>query len=431
MNRTLSANTQAILLLTAPLLAGRNEPSVDVLGSSEYRRLARHLRDLGREPADLIASGSDDLLNDCRPVVERDRVTRLLGRGFLLSQAIERWHTRALWVVSRADDEYPRRFKERLRDEAPPVLYGCGETSLLGSGGLAVVGSRNVDDALVEYTRRVSELAARSHQTVVSGGARGIDQAAMSGALEAAGRVVGVLSDSLERMALRREHRSPLMDGQLVLLSPYDPAAGFNVGNAMQRNKLIYALADAALVVNSDYEKGGTWAGAVEQLRKLHFVPVYVRSNAGESKGLAALQRKGAHTWPNPSTPEEFMAAIRARPTVEAPVQQQPLLEPNGGPRDQGATSPTSSEAGLIPQRPADELFAKVTELLARMEVAKSEAEVASDLGVSRPQARDWISRLVEEGILERLSRPVRYRAATPQTSLFDADRSGAVSDDR
>ena len=36
----------------------------------------------------------------------------------------------------------------------------------------------------------------------------------------------------------------------------------------MQRNKLIYALADAALVVNSDYEKGGTWAGAVEQLER-------------------------------------------------------------------------------------------------------------------------------------------------------------------
>lgn len=43
----------------------------------------------------------------------------------------------------------------------------------------------------------------------------------------------------------------------------------------MQRNKLIYALADASLVVSSDLNKGGTWAGAVEQLDKLKFVPVY------------------------------------------------------------------------------------------------------------------------------------------------------------
>jgi hypothetical protein len=40
----------------------------------------------------------------------------------------------------------------------------------------------------------------------------------------------------------------------------------------MQRNKLIYALADAALVVNSDFEKGGTWAGAIEQLERLHLI---------------------------------------------------------------------------------------------------------------------------------------------------------------
>ena len=79
------------------------------------------------------------------------------------------------------------------------------------------------------------------------------------------------------------------MDARLVLISPYDPAAGFNVGHAMQRNKMIYALADAALVVTSDFEKGGTWAGAIEQLERLHFVPVFVRNGANAGKGNAAL----------------------------------------------------------------------------------------------------------------------------------------------
>ena len=77
----------------------------------------------------------------------------------------------------------------------------------------------------------------------------------------------------------------------LVLLSPYDPNAGFNVGNAMQRNKLIYALADAALVVNSDLGKGGTWTGAVEQLDKFRQIPVFVRSTGAPSAALDALQR--------------------------------------------------------------------------------------------------------------------------------------------
>src|SRR5215813_6750079 len=146
-------------------------------------------------------------------------------------------------------------------------------------------------------------LAARHQQTIMSGGARGIDQAAMSGALEAGGNAAGVLADSLERAALNRDHLNYLKDSQLVLLSPYDPQAGFNIGNAMQRNKLIYALSDAALVVQSDYGKGGTWAGAVEQLDKLRLVPVYIFPNTQQDAALESLGKKGALTWPNPTTP--------------------------------------------------------------------------------------------------------------------------------
>ena len=58
-------------------------------------------------------------------------------------------------------------------------------------GGLAIVGSRNVDDTLVEYTEEIGRLTAVARRIVISGGARGIDQAAMRGALEAGGNVVG------------------------------------------------------------------------------------------------------------------------------------------------------------------------------------------------------------------------------------------------
>jgi DNA processing protein len=165
---------------------------------------------------------------------------------------------------------------------------------LLESGGLAVVGSRHVDDSLIDYTMAVGRLAARAGRTLVSGGAKGIDQAAMRGALEAGGKVSGVLADSLEKTTMNREHRNLLLDGQLVLISPYDPSAGFNVGNAMQRNKLIYALADASLVVSSDLNKGGTWTGAVEQLDKLKFVPVYVRSTGGRLLDSTPCAARGA-----------------------------------------------------------------------------------------------------------------------------------------
>ena len=438
---SLSSNTQAILLLTAPLIVGRGERASDQLTQWEYQQLARFLHDKERQPADLLAPDAEELLIECESLMDANRLRRLLARGFLLSQAVERWQTRAIWVASRADAEYPERLKERLKSDAPPVLYGCGDVVILNTGGLAIVGSRQVDEALVEYTEGIGRLTAESGCTVVSGGARGIDQAAMRGALEAGGKVAGIMADSLERAALNRENRIPIMDGRLVLISPYDPAAGFNVGHAMQRNKLIYSLADAALVVNSDYEAGGTWTGAVEQLEKLQLVTVYVRATGKIGQGLEGLQRKGALPWPNPETPETFTEALsRSHDRMSAKAGQSMLnLEIRDGSTQHHeitaipstvqaiATSRTSEPAST----PGEELFAKVRELIESITEPKTDAEIANDLRISKSQAKAWLQRLVEEGVLERSGRPIRYRKAplvqqSAMVSMRDLKRTNA-----
>lgn len=467
MTPTLSPNTQAILLLTAPLIAGRGTSSSELLSPGEYKRLARHLREIQRQPADLVSPEAADLLRACQPVIDKARLQRLLGRGFLLSQVIERWQARSIWVVSRADTEYPRRLKVRLREDAPAVLYGCGDMGLLELGGLAVVGSRHVDDSLIDYTMDVGRLAARSGRTIVSGGAKGIDQAAMRGALEAGGKVSGVLADSLEKTIMNRENRNLLLDGQLVLISPYDPSAGFNVGNAMQRNKLIYALSDASLVVSSDLSKGGTWSGAIEQLDKLKFVPVYVRSTGGSSPGLDALRSKGALPWPNPQAADAFESvfgvdaptsvlspqsgldlfsgdgrttvapstpsAAEPPPTIEAPSESAtpPAEAPSSKP-----VEPTPEPAALVspppevppelasptvsaPATPADALFATVQEAITLLlKAPMKDAEVAAALDVTTAQAKAWLQRLADAGVIEKQKKPAGY--IVKQSRLFE-----------
>lgn len=325
MINTVSQNTQAILLLTAPLIAGHNDRSADLLSLKEYNSLAISLHEVQQEPGNLLNPESSDILNSLIDIQNIDRLKHLLKRGFLLSQALENWQSKSIWVTSRADPEYPEQMKSRLKNTAPPLLYGCGDSSFLEGGGLAIVGSRHIDEELKEYTSDTGKLAAESGFSVVSGGAKGIDQAAMSGALQAGGKVIGVVADSLTRAVLSRDLRDYLIDSQLVLISPYDPSAGFNVGNAMQRNKVIYALADAALVVNSDLRKGGTWAGAIEQLEKHRFLPVYVRSPGESDKGLKALQDKGAGIWPDPSDSEEFTEIMNqsSSGTVNNSIQSQ------------------------------------------------------------------------------------------------------------
>ena len=57
------------------------------------------------------------------------------------------------------------------------------------------------------------------------------------------GAVIGVMADSLLKAATSAKWRRGLMDGHVVLVSPFYPEAGFNAGNAMARNKYIYCLA--------------------------------------------------------------------------------------------------------------------------------------------------------------------------------------------
>lgn len=424
MSGEVSENTKAILLLTAPLLVGKGRGSAKPLGLLEYNKLARCLSDHDREPADLLGRDSREVLDESQPGLDTQRIANLLERGLLLSQAIERWQSRAIWVVSRADTAYPIRLKDRLGTFAPPIVYGCGDNSLLENGGLAVVGSRDVSEELMAYTEEIGQMAARSRCPVVSGGARGIDQAAMHGALKAGGTAAGVLTNDLEGAAVNREHRDMLLDSQLVLVTPYDPRASFNVGNAMQRNKLIYALADASLVIESGKGSGGTWAGAIEQLEKLHSVPVFTRSHPDTSPGLQALRRKGAQEWPNPETPEEFNAVLAGNylPPIEVFANQPlPLLDGDATSKPvrtdavalitPHAPSSGPSEILASPQntRPSDALFAIVEKLIDDMGPPVTESEVAELLQVERKQAVTWLKRLAQEGKYTRLSRPVRY----------------------
>ena len=432
MDTFISLNTQAILLLTAPLIVGKRDQSSEYLTQWEYKKLARFLREIKKQPADLIGTEANEIIIEIGNFLDQQRIKKLLGRGFLLSQAIDHWQTRALWVISRADEQYPQRLKERLKDDSPSVLYGCGDLSILDTGGLAVVGSRHVDDVLIQYTQNIGRLAAKAKLTLVSGGARGIDQAAMRGALEVGGKVAGVMADSLERTALERSNRNLLMENQLVLVSPYDPSAGFNVGNAMQRNKLIYALSDAALVVSSDYNIGGTWAGATEQLNKLKLVPIFVRSTGSLNKGLEQLRILGAKSWPNPEFPDELITILEknivqrkedfTQPDIfsTSPGIAEPLI-----PLIIEASSPIPlAMSESVGNDLEDDFTTRLLKLLRSSSNPLTVQEITEKLTIKKTHLDKSVKPLVEQGIINKLNKPVRYCIhIEKQPSLFELKR--------
>ncbi len=407
----ISPTTQAVLLLVSPLMAGGKTEARLLLKPAEYTRLARSLRRLQCRPCDLLGPEAAGLLTALERDFDRQRLTRLLDRGIQLAMALERWQQRSIQALSRADDSYPQRLKKTLKHLSPSLLYVCGNVDLLAGGGLAVVGSRKAAPELLAYARNAGEMAATAACTIISGGAKGVDQASMQGATRAGGTVIGVMAHNLESVVLHRDNRNALLDETLLLCSPFDPSARFQAWQAMDRNKLIYALADAALVVQSDVGKGGTWSGAKEQIERLRCVPVYTRTAGPPSKGLQALQNLGAHRWPEPQDADAFRSAMEAAVQLEAPVVPQDSLfapedpKPHPLPR---VPSPSEEFAW------ATALETKVEDLLLRlMERGPLPAKaVAALLQVGQRQATIWLAQLVQAGRLTKTSRPIRYQRA-------------------
>ncbi|MDJ1179642.1 DNA-processing protein DprA [Roseofilum sp. BLCC_M91] len=423
----LSLDTQAILLLCASF--GEDRVSFpQPLKLSEYNAVVGWLKENKMRPGDLLDSmGKEKLQNAAIYKLDNSRIDALLERGFLLSLSVEKWTQQGLWIVGRGDPNYPQRFKERLKQKSPPILYGVGQQDLLEKGGLAIVGSRNVSQEEINYTHQITKICAHQHIQVISGGARGIDQASMLGALQESGTVLGVLADSLIKTALNKKYRSSIAEGRLTLISPYDPDAGFHVGNAMGRNKYIYSLADYALVVTSDYEKGGTWAGAKEALEKIKDVPVFVKVENFIPEGNQQLMHQGAKSFPTLSSSalsqslKEELERFNLETTTEEltlvshPIEEDENKQKESAPHLGQLTNDVTKDGVSKPQDIYEAVLPFILEALYQPLDLKS---LVKRLQVRPGQLQDWLKRAEEEGKVKKTKKPVRYVANIEENIL-------------
>ena len=291
----LSDEGQAIVALCSALALSDAPDAPAPFTLSEWNSLEKQIEASSfKVPSELQGRAAEEIAAALSvPHEEAERIHSLLARSSRVAMELESFFSKGVWAVTRIDEHYPDRLRSTLKHQAPSVLFGAGEIRLLGKAGVAVVGSRNIDQAGISFATEVGRKAVASGIPVVSGGARGTDRIAMQGAIDVNGTAIGALADSLEATVRKPDVRDLVLDGRLVLLTPYAPTAGFSVGGAMGRNKLIYGLAAYAVVVSSDFQTGGTWAGAVEAL-KAGWCPVFVRDGRDVPKGNAELLKKGA-----------------------------------------------------------------------------------------------------------------------------------------
>jgi len=216
--------------------------------------------------------------------------SELANYSFLVEDLLEQGYD----IIPITSTDYSPIIKNNLkRAYSPPLIYTKGNKKIMKENSIAIVGSRKAEDISLEFTDNVAKTASKDYKVVVSGFAKGVDKQALDSAIKYKGQSIIVLPQGITTFKSGyTKYYKQIIDGDVLALSTFFPKAPWSVQLAMARNPIIYGLAKEIYVAESS-EKGGTWSGVVDGLRKGRSVFVRIPS-ISEKNANNILIQKGA-----------------------------------------------------------------------------------------------------------------------------------------
>jgi DNA processing protein len=204
----------------------------------------------------------------------------------------------------------------RALEGEPDELWLRGRTALLArTPRIAIVGTRAPTPYGEAQAGRFADAFARAGCVVVSGLARGIDQAAHRAALDAGGATIGVLGSGIDRPwpACPVAER---MTREALLLSEFHPGQAPLPHHFPMRNRIISGLCAAVVVIEAAHASGSliTARWAADQGRLVCALPG--RVDHPMSRGTHKLIREGAQLVEGP---EDVLTELGLRAPEGAP----------------------------------------------------------------------------------------------------------------
>ena len=281
------------------------------------------------------------------PGLTAERVHEITAQAGSLERAV----AHHLWAFDKAEIEADLRWVEKSGAHlipctspvyppmlartagAPPVLYVLGDTEVLHTAQLAMVGSRNPTPGGRSIAKEFAAYFARSGLTITSGLALGIDAMSHEGALSADGLTIAVCGCGLDQVYPRQHAELAVrIREQGALVSEFPPRAPPLRAYFPQRNRIISGLSIGVLVVEAAQRSGSliTARFASEQGREVFAIPGSIHNPL--ARGCHKLIREGAKLV-------EEAADVLSELAI--PLREQPLA-PHGG-MPGGTTSAASA----------------------------------------------------------------------------------------
>jgi predicted Rossmann fold nucleotide-binding protein DprA/Smf involved in DNA uptake len=189
---------------------------------------------------------------------------------------------------------YSQTLKANLKNNhAPALLYVKGNKQILQEKSVAIVGSRDASPISLEFADNIAKIVTKDFKVIVSGFAKGVDKQALDSAIKYIGQSIIVLPQGIMTFSSGfKTYYKQIVDGDVLVVSTFHPRAPWKAELAMARNSVIYGMADEIFVAESS-DKGGTWSGVIDGLRKKR--KIYVRKpEPTEENANELLIEKGA-----------------------------------------------------------------------------------------------------------------------------------------
>ena len=205
----------------------------------------------------------------------------------------ESYFSQGFEIIPITSPEYSKTLKANLKSaHAPAVLYVKGNKQILEEKSIAIVGSRDASETALKFTDNIAKIASQEFKVVVSGFAKGVDKQALDSAISYKGQSIIVLPQGIMTFDTGfKKYYKQIIDGDVLVLSTFFPKAPWQAQLAMARNSIIYGLANEIYVAESA-DKGGTWSGVIDGLRKGR--KIYIRNpELNEKNANHLLIQKG------------------------------------------------------------------------------------------------------------------------------------------
>ena len=387
-----SENSQVIILLTARFASPAHSqfPPLDLC---EWNGLKQWLQSQDLEPRHLLADGGENLLMDYRNSnLGPARIRALLERSGAMAVSMERWNRAGLWVCTEYDEAYPARIKQLLKNEAPPLLFGSGPSSLLGRNGVGIVCDTRAISDEAGFAEDLARKCAGQDILLASSMINGECGRAIGAALENEGMVLVITSGKLMSISLNPRFRKHIASGNLVVVSPSDPEAAPDKDSVRIANRLIHCMTGSVIILSNLSANGTLYENAMQNLAK-GWSTLWIRPESSKHSVSRELLVKGAHILPG-EIENLDLDELNNPVSSEIPSYTSQQCEPLSG---------TSSRDIFY------ELFLEKFRLLS-LHKTFDIGELSIEMRLCETQLMVWLNRAVDQGLISQIGLSGQYR---------------------